>query len=109
MSNDSALTETPLQVKAALRYLTEIAMLTKRLPPIGIASFNCVAPADVAFFKQNKLDDCLSALKNALLLSPMNLHLQPQESFFSPPLQTSGVVVRHLYSRFWRGFQRHSD
>ncbi len=57
---------------------------------------------------QNKLDDCLSRFENTHLFSPMNLHLQPQESFFSPPLQTSGVFVHCLTSRFWSGFQRHA-
>jgi hypothetical protein len=37
MGNDSALTETPLQLKTTLRSLTAIAMLTERLPPLGSA------------------------------------------------------------------------
>jgi len=59
-------------------------------------------------FSHIKLDDCPSALKNAHLFSPMNLHLQPQESFFSPPVQTSGVFVRRLQNRFWSAFQRYA-
>jgi len=59
-------------------------------------------------FSQNKLDDCPSALKNAHLLSPMNLHLEPQEPFFLLPLRTSGVFVQRLRSRFWRAFQRYA-
>jgi hypothetical protein len=35
MGNDLALTETTLQVKAAQRSLTEIAMLMERIPPLG--------------------------------------------------------------------------
>ena len=76
-----ALTETPLQVKTALRYLTEIAMLAKRPPPVGTVPCNRLASAH-CFFLKNKLDDCPSHFENAHLLSPMNLHLQPQESFF---------------------------
>jgi hypothetical protein len=57
---------------------------------------------------QNKLDDCPSALKNAHLLSPMNLHLQHQESFFSQPSQTTGVFVQRLRSRCWSAFQRYA-
>ena len=49
---------------------------------------------------QNKLDDCLSQFENTHLFSPMNLHLQPQDAFFSSPLQTSGIFVQHLRSRF---------
>ena len=101
-----ALKETP-QVKAALQYLTEIAMLAKRPPPVGTVPCNRLASAH-CFFLKNKLDDCPSHFENAHLLSPMNLHLQPQEFFFSPPLQTSGVFVQHLRSRFWCGFQRHA-
>jgi hypothetical protein len=61
------------------------------------------------FSTQNNLDDCLSRFENAHSFSPMNLHLQPQESFFSPLLQKSGVFVQHLRSRFWSGFQRHAE
>jgi hypothetical protein len=39
-----ALKETP-QVKAALLYLTEIAMLAKRPPPVGTAPCNRLASA----------------------------------------------------------------
>jgi hypothetical protein len=45
MGNDSALTETPLQVKTTLRSLTEIAMLMERLPPLG--SVHCNRPASI--------------------------------------------------------------
>ena len=57
-----ALTETPLQVKTALRYLTEIAMLAKRPPPVGTVPSNRLASAH-CFYLKNKLADCLSHLE----------------------------------------------
>ena len=56
-------------------------MLAKRPPPVGTVPCNRLASAH-CFFLKNKLDDCPSRFENAHLFSPMNLHLQPQESFF---------------------------
>jgi hypothetical protein len=51
MGNDSALTETPLQLKTTLRSLTEIAMLMERLPPLGSAHCNRLA----SFLRKTRL------------------------------------------------------
>jgi hypothetical protein len=68
-------------------------MLTEPLPPLGSAPCNLLISAYAAFLTQNKLDDCPSHFENAHLFSPMNLHLQHQERFFSLQLPTSGVLL----------------
>ena len=50
----------------------------------------------------------VSIRKYAFILSNESA-LTASGTFFSSPLQTSGVFVQRLQSRFWSGFQRHAE